>query len=85
MAGQARMQMSIHVKVVGLALVCAASALMKLPVRGRRKRAEHLLGHLPNLASKGKGEKSMVGKQGSTKVWSVVVPASPVRKKSRKR
>src|SRR6266567_6090678 len=82
---QARLQVSRHVKVVGLLLVCAASALMKLPVRGRRKRAEYLLGHLPNLTSKGKGERSMVGKQGSTKICSVVVPASPVRKKSRKR
>ena len=37
------------------------------PQRGRRLRAKNLLGHLPYLMSKGRGENSMVGKRLNSK------------------
>jgi putative transposase len=63
---------------------CAASALVEYPKMGRRLRATDLLGQLPYLAGKPKGENSMAEKRESAKVCNAVVPASPVCKKSRK-
>ncbi len=50
-------------------------------IASQRQEAESkcLLGHPTYLASKDKGETSMVGKQESRKIGNVVVPASPVR------
>jgi hypothetical protein len=50
---------------------CAVSALVEIAPQGQKDESDFLLGHLPYLASKGKGESSMVGKRLNLKVCKV--------------
>src|SRR5258708_5923119 len=52
--------------------LCAVSAFVRSPLRGRRLRARDLLGQPPYLARKLQGESSMAVTQESMKVCSVV-------------
>ena len=61
---------------------CAASALSELPQRSRESRVKYSLGRLSYLASKDKGENSMVGKRLNQKVCMVKCRKSCVQEVS---